>query len=163
MKAFGLVALRLWAGLSRGVEILLVAVTLAMIATALAQVFSRYVLHAPLVWSEELSRYLFIWLAFLAAWRAWRRREHIGISLWPQHMMNWLMRLTEVLIAGFALVSMIYGLRLMGLARTQPSAALQLPMVWVYAAFYAGMGLILLETLAGWLRLALRHAGEARA
>ncbi len=45
------------------------------------QVFCRFVLEVPLIWSEETARYLFVWGAFLAAAVAIGRRDHFTISI----------------------------------------------------------------------------------
>ena len=45
------------------------------------QVFYRFVLELPFVWSEEAARYLFVWAAFLGAAVAIGRREHFSITL----------------------------------------------------------------------------------
>ncbi|MEE3472695.1 MAG: TRAP transporter small permease subunit, partial [Butyrivibrio hungatei] len=45
-------------------EILMVIALLAMVLIMGLQVISRYVLHISLSWSEEITRYLFIWSAF---------------------------------------------------------------------------------------------------
>ena len=47
-------------------EVLLVAALAAMAVIMGIQVFSRYVLSASLSWSEELTRYIFIWAGFLS-------------------------------------------------------------------------------------------------
>jgi TRAP-type C4-dicarboxylate transport system permease small subunit len=132
-----------------------------MVAATLAQVVARYGFAAPLSWSEELSRFLFVWLSFLSAWLAWQRREHIAVDLLPEAFRPAATRLCEALVLGFAILAMVKGMRLMGLAAGQPSAALNLPMVWVYAGFYAGFGLIAGDILMGWLR-ALSTRSEAR-
>src|SRR6201987_2891755 len=45
-----------------------------------AGVVARYVLHAPLVWSDELASILFLWLAMLGAVVAFRRSEHMRMT-----------------------------------------------------------------------------------
>lgn len=151
-------ALRLWTGVEWVAESLIVLTTLGMIAAAMAQIVSRYAFNAPLSWSEELSRFLFVWLSFLATWLAWRRREHIGVQLLPARLLKWLQRPVEILILLFAVVSMYYGLRLLGLSMRQPSPALGIPMACVYAGYYVGILLVIGETLAGWVRNALGAA-----
>ena len=49
----------------------------AMCLVLLAQVVSRYVFGKPLTWSEELARYMFVWLALLGS--AWCGRNHIHV------------------------------------------------------------------------------------
>ncbi|QGZ66853.1 TRAP transporter large permease [Paraburkholderia acidisoli] len=50
------------------------------IVVLLAGVISRYVFHAPLVWSDELTGILFMWLAMLGAVLALRRGEHMRMT-----------------------------------------------------------------------------------
>ena len=45
-----------------------------------AGVVSRYVLHSPLIWSDELASILFLWLAMLGAAVAFRRAEHMRMT-----------------------------------------------------------------------------------
>src|SRR5664279_2523015 len=53
---------------------------LADIVVLFAGVFSRFVLHRPLVWSDELASILFLWLAMLGAVTALRRGEHMRMT-----------------------------------------------------------------------------------
>ena len=53
---------------------------LADIVVLLAGVFFRFVLHPPLVWSDELASILFLWLAMLGAVTALRRGEHMRMT-----------------------------------------------------------------------------------
>ena len=50
---------------------------LAVTAIALAQVFSRYILNASLIWAEELNRLLYVWLLLIAA----AGTDHMRIGL----------------------------------------------------------------------------------
>ena len=53
---------------------------MADIVVLLAGVVSRFVLHNPLVWSDELASMLFIWLAMFGAVVALRRGEHMRMT-----------------------------------------------------------------------------------
>ena len=53
---------------------------LADIAVLGAGVVSRYVLHSPLLWSDELASILFLWLAMLGSVVALRRGEHMRMT-----------------------------------------------------------------------------------
>ena len=44
------------------------------------QVLLRYVFNSPLAWSEEIARYLFIWMTFLAGYIGARKGKHIGVE-----------------------------------------------------------------------------------
>ncbi|MBE7201395.1 MAG: TRAP transporter small permease subunit, partial [Parafilimonas terrae] len=50
------------------------------IVVLLAGVVSRYLLHRPLVWSDELASILFLWLAMLGTVIAYRRGEHMRMT-----------------------------------------------------------------------------------
>ena len=52
-----------------------------ILAVALLQVFFRFVLNAPLVWSEEMARYLGIFMILLATSNALKRNALIGVDV----------------------------------------------------------------------------------
>ena len=52
-----------------------------MFLCVLVQVILRYGFDRPLVWSDELARYLFVWCAFLGWIIAARRRSHLSITV----------------------------------------------------------------------------------
>ena len=67
-----------------------------MVMLVLAQVVARKFFE-PLVWSEELARYVFIWVAFLGWIVATERRSHIAITQFSertsprlQQVLGWL-------------------------------------------------------------------------
>ena len=164
MKRIVFAVARAWSLVERGAEYAIVALSLMMVAAAVAQVVARYVLNAPLTWSEELARYLFVWLAFMAAWLAWRRREHIGIdaltAAFPKPVRSAMQVLVEAAVVGFAILTMHWGIRLLEISANQSSAALGIPMQWVYLGYYAGMTLIAGETLVSWMRRLARMEQE---
>ncbi len=67
--------------INRWMERLLFGIGLTMALVVAVQVFFRYVLNHSLFWSEELSRYLMVWLSFLGASVAFYRRAHPGIDV----------------------------------------------------------------------------------
>jgi len=66
--------------LGRIVEIPAAILVVAEIVVLFAGVVARYVLHAPLIWSDELASMLFLWLAMLGAVVAFRRSEHMRMT-----------------------------------------------------------------------------------
>lgn len=52
-----------------------------MVIIVFLNVFFRYVLDSGLTWSEELARYLFVWVIFLGAIVALKDKSHLGIDL----------------------------------------------------------------------------------
>lgn len=62
------------------VEVPAAALVAAEIVVLFAGVVSRYLLHRPLIWSDELASVLFLWLAMLGAVTAFRRGEHMRMT-----------------------------------------------------------------------------------
>ena len=62
-------------------EIAIFILLLGMVASSFAQVVFRLVLDHPLAWSEELSRYLFVWLSFVGGALAVAEGSHFKMDL----------------------------------------------------------------------------------
>jgi TRAP-type C4-dicarboxylate transport system permease small subunit len=145
----------LWRGLERVAEGVIVLLVLGMVVACLAQVVWRYALGDPLTWSEEAARYLLVWTSFLCAWLAWRARSHLGLDILvaqaPASLRRWLDRAVEAAVAGFCLLSIWAGQRMVEVGLMQPSAVLEIPMGYVYAAWPVAAALILGDVLVGWI------------
>ena len=66
--------------LGRLVEVPAALLVVAEIVILFAGVVARYVVHRPLVWSDELASILFLWLAMLGSAVAFRRGEHMRMT-----------------------------------------------------------------------------------
>lgn len=154
-----MLVMKLWYGIEQAVKALLIGLVTVMVAVSLAQVFWRYVFNDPLTWSEELARYLFVWIAYLSAWLTWRYRAHIALDavtyLRSPVLERWSARLVEVLVLGFCAYTFYANFRLLGLTVDQPSAVLEIPMVWVYSAYNVMTFMICGDILVNWLMGAL--------
>jgi tripartite ATP-independent transporter DctM subunit len=62
------------------VEVPAALLVVADIVVLLAGVVARFVLHSPLVWSDELASILFLWLAMFGSVVALRRGEHMRMT-----------------------------------------------------------------------------------
>ncbi|MGP4956346.1 TRAP transporter large permease [Pseudomonas helleri] len=78
LPARALVCLNTWT--MRVVGFITVALMVIETGVLLAGVISRYVLHSPLIWSDELASSLFIWMAMFGAVLALDRGEHMRMS-----------------------------------------------------------------------------------
>ncbi len=79
----------------------------AIVGLTFIQVLFRYVFHFSLAWSEELARYLFLWLAALAAAYGFKTRSHFVLRFLVNRMGKRLQRITGasvVLITSLFLV-----------------------------------------------------------
>jgi TRAP-type C4-dicarboxylate transport system permease small subunit len=142
---------------------LLVILMLALVGAVLWQVAARYLMRSPSSWTEEIARFLLIWISLLGAVYAFRNGAHLGLDLLPQKLGGIagvrLRRLTLVLVAGFAAVVLVIGgagLVWLTWDLAQYSAVLGLPMSMVYVVLpFSGL-LICLYAAAAW------HAPENR-
>jgi TRAP-type C4-dicarboxylate transport system permease small subunit len=120
-----------------------------IIIFAIIQVLFRYVIGLSLPWSEELCRYAFIWLVFIGMVIAIRRGEHATIQLFISHLSDNCKRVfyivTWLLVLVFAVVTGIYGFKMVQLAAIQKSSALGIPMSLVYLALPVGCLMTLVE------------------
>lgn len=117
----------------------LVALLAILVVAVIWQVFSRYVLNAPSSVTEEISRYLLIWVGILGAAYCSGQQDHLAIEILPPKLKEKnrikLKIFINVLIMLFSvLVFIIGGARLVYLNHIlgQSSAALHLPLSWVY-------------------------------
>ncbi|WP_312279643.1 TRAP transporter small permease [Oscillibacter sp.] len=62
-------------------EVFLVILMSAATILVFAQVFTRYILRIPLPWSEEIARYMFLWLTWVGASFATKERKHVNIDV----------------------------------------------------------------------------------
>ena len=132
--------------LNQAVEWLLFVLGAGMAAIVAAQVFSRYVLNHSLFWSEELARFLLVWLTFLGAGVAYRRRAHASVDLLYQHLPAAGRRLaslaTHVCTLFFAGIMVVYGYKFAYFVRLQISPALFLPK-WIPHSIVCIAGVII--------------------
>lgn len=103
----------------------------------IAQVFARYVLSAPPVWTEELTRYIFVWLSWLSAAVVFRMGQHVTIeaitSFLSETVKFWYDLLIRIICCGILLFLCKYGWDVTTFTRSN-SAALGIPMNYVYAS-----------------------------
>jgi TRAP-type transport system small permease protein len=133
------------------------ALTVALGAMA-AQVISRYIVGASIVWAEELARYALIWSVMIGSAVAYRRGAHVAmialIDLTPSPVRRLVYRLCHLMVLAFALLVVWQGwfLAMRNFHRSQLSPALQIEIGWIYLAVPAGALLIALAALEAALR-----------
>ena len=117
----------------------LVLLMVLMVLAVLWQIFSRYLTKDPSSWTEELSRYLFIWVGILGAAYAAGQQSHLAIDILPPKL-NPVNRVRlrigiNILIIVFCLTVLVIGganLVYVNYELGQYSAALQVPLSLVY-------------------------------
>ena len=124
------------------VERVLIALSALIAVVVFLQVVFRYLLRQPLFWSEELPRYLLIWMSFLAAALAQKSEAHINITLalapLPPAWRRAVRILTNLIFLAFLAVLVYSGALVVGITASPRSTALQIPMAAVYLALPVG-------------------------
>lgn len=118
------------------------------------QILSRYLLAEPSHWTEELARFLLVWIGVLGAAYAFRTRMHLGIDLLAHQLRGTSALLLEafinLMVILFAVLVMIVGgVRLVAMTweLNQLSAALGVPIAGVYTVVPLSGSLIVLFAL----------------
>jgi len=143
--------------LERTLDVLTGAAVAVMVVALSYQVFGRYVLgHTP-SWSEELARYLMVWLTMLGSAAALRSGGHIAVTTLtdalPPNARRVALVVRDVALVCTCGILAWWGLGFARLNATQESAGMEIPMSIPYAALPVGAVLIallvLLARLAG--------------
>ncbi|MDM0005939.1 TRAP transporter large permease subunit [Variovorax sp. J22G73] len=143
--------------LGGAVEAVAALLVLAEICVLFAGVVSRYVFHAPLVWSDELASILFLWLSMLGAVVALRRGEHMRMTALLQKVKP----STRAMLDAFAIAASVAFLVLIiwpsiDYAHEESfivTPALEVSNAWRAAAIPAGIGIMLAMALLRLLRV----------
>jgi TRAP-type C4-dicarboxylate transport system permease small subunit len=103
------------------------------------QVLSRYVVQNPSSFTDELSRYMLIWLGMLGAAYVAGQNQHLAIDILPNKLSGKpkmkLLILINAFVLLFALFAMVLGgsnLVYITYILEQKSATLQLPLAYIY-------------------------------
>lgn len=125
------VAEKLSLNCNRFAERSLLLLGLLMAIIVILQVFCRYILNHSLFWSEELARYLLVWLTFLGASVAYYRNMHPGVDVLYSRLPSNLKRYSRIIVyllsLVFFLIMIWYGCRFAYFVKAQTTPALLLP------------------------------------
>ncbi|MGU3492406.1 TRAP transporter small permease [Xanthobacteraceae bacterium A53D] len=141
------------------------ALIFSMMVVTFGQVVSRYALSNSLSWSEELGRYIFVWITFLGMAAAFQSKAHIAldflIHLLPAKPSRGLVIFNTLLVALVGVALVVGGVSLIKFGMKQRSAALGLPMYYVYSVIpFSGVMLTYFALRSAWQRF---NSGEKSA
>lgn len=135
----------------------------AMVVVILLQVVFRYAVNVSLAWTEEVGRYLFVWVCLLGAALAYRVAAHSGYETFVRALSpktaNWVMGFVDLAVALFSLVMVIASAQLIESGMGQLTPATEIAIGYVYFAFPAA-GLITLLFVADAIRARARRARD---
>lgn len=129
-------------------------------------VLTRYVTMQPAVWTAELSGILFTWVVFVGSATAFRRNEHVRVSLLvdllPARYATLVRLVSRLLVLGFLfyVTYLSYGMMVQG--ATRPSPVMRIPFSLVYLATFLSFSVMSATSLL-WLIGVLREPRDIEA
>jgi len=155
-------------GYYRLLDVLLGASVAILVIPVTLQMISRLTGLIPAwIWTEEMARFLFIWMVMLGAMVGVRDGSHFDVDVWPElaPRPNALLRIVSMIfVLLFALVFVWYGIKFLQFGWNQTSELADLPMGWIFAAWpLTGITWLLFgsERLLADIRI-LRYGPDAR-
>ena len=138
--------------IEKALDAVLVLMMIVMGGAVVLQVISRYIFNNPTSWSEELARYLFVWITFLGAAVVIRKRRHVDVTVLTDRLPPSAAKVVY-LVSDAAVLFMLGALTWAGaglaiMAHRQLSAAMDLPMSLAYSAMPVGTGLMFVFLVA---------------
>src|SRR5699024_6291291 len=89
---------------------------LSMVVLLTIQVFSRFILHSSVPWTEEASRYVFLSLVYVGVSLVAKQNAHIRIvdhmKLLPKRFKGLLLLISDIIWIGFNVIVAIEGIKL---------------------------------------------------
>lgn len=136
-----------------GIEKYLTAILFAVMCVVLLLQIVFRVAKSPLSWSEEIARYLFVWIIYLASSRAMATEKHLTVDILPlllKGRAKVILHMTSTLLTLAFFVGMLYAGSLVLpnlLVKTQFSPANHINMFFVYLAPTVGAVLMTIRAL----------------
>ncbi len=141
-------------GINRVIATVLFALLTGVVAL---QVLTRFVLHAPIIWSEEVARFLFFWVVLLGAAMSVKDRRHFVIDVTGGRTSGARLRqgsgealrflldiVPDVFVVGFSLLLLAEGVGYtqVGLFRTASNSRVNMALVYAAIPTFAALSII---------------------
>ncbi len=133
------------------IELLIICGLAGMVTLTFTSTAFRFFGYGGIFWAEEVTRYISIWVVFLAAGHGVRYGIHLSVDLItaavPPGPRKALIIFSHLMVILFAGLLVYYGTQLAISNYAQQSASLRMPMTYVNAAIPVGGVLMIFETL----------------
>lgn len=137
--------------LEKSLKYLTIILMTAMVALVFTNVIFRYFLNAAIAWSEEISRFILIWVVFLGAVLAYTKDEHLGLDILvnslPKKVSKFIAVLADLLVL-YAIVLIFkggYSIMMESWDWTSPAAAV--PYAYVYLVVPISAAILFFQTI----------------
>lgn len=132
-------------------DMCLIVMFAGMVAIIFMQVIMRYVFNNSLFWSEELGKFLFVWISWLGISIGHRRQEHIKITMLidklPARWNKAFEAFVEMFLIIICSITMYYGIIMMQIQIGIPYAGIKISTAWGYLAVVIGCGLMIVRAV----------------
>ena len=139
-----------WA-IGRLVEFIGAVLVLAESGILFAGVVSRYVFDSPIIWTDELATFLFLWMAMFGAVVAVRRGGHMRLTTFiewvPPDVRNWLATVAELVVIVFVIELILPTMAYLEVQESTELITLHISDWYRVVALLVGAGLISLVAL----------------
>ncbi|MCQ1059710.1 TRAP transporter small permease [Photobacterium sp. ZSDE20] len=154
--------------INRGLAMFTVSLSSFLVFCVIWQVISRYVIGKPSTVTDELARYLFMWVALIGAAYTTGQKRHLAIDLLTMKLSGKRKLINEIVIqlaiAAFAFIVLVYGgtnLALKTLSTGQVTPALGLEMGYIYFCLpISGALMIFYSAVFGFEKLSQLLSGD---
>jgi len=136
-----------------------------MLLIIFAQVVTRYLFGYTPEWSEELARFLFVWVVFLGSALIMGESGHLAVQFLPDKFKGtWMGTALDVIIniAGYVFITLLLtqGWKMTSIMTFQRAPGLDIPMSWVYVIIPVSCVLMLLYLLKDTIRIVKNISGR---
>lgn len=117
-------------------EIIALIAFIFLIFLTFLQVLSRYVFQTPITFSEEMGRFLFIWISFLGAAIVMKHDKHIRLDLLHEKVSPNVRSIIDILvfllIFAFSALVFVQSIKLVSMTTRQIAPVSRIPMSYIY-------------------------------
>lgn len=123
-------------------------ILLVIVSVTILQVFFRFVLDTPLTWSDELGRFLFIWMVFIGAAIVSFDDKHLTVEVIQERMSTKIKLISSIIIrtlaVAFLLITIFSSFDLVRVSHYLTSGALNIPFSYWRVAAPVGSALMVI-------------------
>lgn len=138
-------------GLARLNSVVAAVLFAGLTAVVALQVLTRFVLHVPFIWSEEVARFLFFWVVLLGSAMSVRSRRHFVIDITMGRTERWgrvgrvlASAVPDLFVIGFCVFLLVQGVGYVGtgLLRTATNSGLNMALVYGAIPVFAALSIL---------------------
>ena len=129
----------------------LIGMAAVMVVLVFLNVVCRYIFNFSIIWAEEVSQYLMVWVAFLGAGLALREGRHVAIEILQDHLSSNARRVIRHCVASLLILFMgilaVLGFQFARFAWGQETPVLNIPLGIPYLAVPIGALLFMVHLI----------------